>query len=176
MSFNKVVLMGNVTADPDLRYLPSQAEVVNFALALNHKWKDRSGVMQEDVSFIDCVAWGATASLIGKYFTKGKPMMIEGRLRQSRWQDREGKNRSKVEVVVEKVCFLPGGGTSGPRFSNQYNGQREQPQRQQQKAHQYVGRNDSQAYEDTPKSEERAPTYEYPQDDYEPPIGEEIPF
>ncbi len=111
MSYNKTVLMGNLTADPELKYTPKGAAVCDFNLAINRKWKDQSGQMQEDVDFIGVIAWGKQAELVAEYFRKGRPLMLEGRLSQESWEDKNtGQKRSKTRVVLEKLVFLPSGG------------------------------------------------------------------
>ena len=116
-SFNKVILLGNLTRDPQLRYLPSQMAVVDFGLATNRKWKTQTGEEREDVLFIDCSAFGRQAEVINEYCRKGRPLFIEGRLKLDTWEDKQGGGkRSKIAVVVENFQLLgsrdgaPGGG------------------------------------------------------------------
>ena len=117
-SFNKVILMGNLTRDPQLKYLPSQTAVVEFGLACNRKFKTQAGEDKEEVTFVDCTAFGKTGELINQYFTKGKPIFIEGRLKFDQWEDKQGGGkRSKLTVVIENFQFVGsregGGGGSG---------------------------------------------------------------
>ena len=119
-NFNKVILAGNLTRDPQLRYLPSQTAVVDFGLAVNHKWRTPQGEDREEVLFIDCSAFGKMAETINKYCQKGKPILVEGRLKYETWDDKEsGGKRSKHKVVVDGFQFLggrdsaPGGGGGG---------------------------------------------------------------
>jgi single-strand DNA-binding protein len=115
--FNKVILMGNLTRDPQLKYLPSQTAVVEFGLAMNRKWKTPQGEDRDEVCFVDCSAFGKQAEVINQYCTKGKPLFIEGRLKYDQWEDKQGGGkRSKMTVVVENFQFLggPGGGAGGP--------------------------------------------------------------
>jgi single-strand DNA-binding protein len=119
-NFNKVILAGNLTRDPQLRYLPSQMAVVDFGLAVNHKWRTAQGEDREEVLFIDCSCFGKQAETINKYCQKGKPILIEGRLKYETWDDKEsGGKRSKHKVVVDGFQFLggrdggPGGGGGG---------------------------------------------------------------
>ena len=118
-NFNKVILAGNMTRDPQLRYLPSQTAVVDFGLAVNHKWRTPQGEDREEVLFIDCTCFGKQAETINKYCQKGKPILIEGRLKYETWDDKEGGKRSKHKVVVDTFQFLggrdggPGGGGGG---------------------------------------------------------------
>ena len=112
--FNKVILMGNLTRDPEVRTTPSGQSVANFSLAVNRTWKDQSGQTQDAVSYIDCVAWGKVGEIIAQYVQKGRPLLVSGRLDQRSWEDKEtGGKRSKVEVVVEDFNFIDGGGNSG---------------------------------------------------------------
>lgn len=117
--FNKVILMGNLTRDPEVRTTPSGQSVANFSLAVNRTWKGQDGQTQENVSYIDCVAWGKTGEIIAQYVQKGRPLLVSGRLDQRSWDDKEsGQKRSKMEVVVEDFNFVAGGaggagGTSG---------------------------------------------------------------
>jgi len=109
-SYNKVILMGNLTRDPQLKYLPSQTAVAEFGLACNRKWKGANGEDREEVTFVDCTAWGKTGEVINQYFTKGKAIFIEGRLKLDQWEDKQGGGkRSKLSVVVENFQFV------GPR-------------------------------------------------------------
>lgn len=107
--FNKVILMGNLTRDPETRQTPNGQSVTNFGIAVNRTWKGQDGSMQEQVSFIDCVAWGRTGEVIAQYMQKGRPILVSGRLDQRSW-DQDGQKRSKVEVVVEDFNFIGGGG------------------------------------------------------------------
>jgi|SRR5688572_6981119 single-strand DNA-binding protein len=111
--FNKVILMGNLTRDPEVRTTPSGQSVANFSLAVNRTWKGQDGSTQENVSYIDCVAWGKTGEIIAQYVQKGRPLLVSGRLDQRSWEQ-DGQKRSKVEVVVEDFNFVAGGtGGSG---------------------------------------------------------------
>ncbi len=108
-SFNKVILMGNLTRDPQLSYLPSQTAVVDFGLAVNRKWKSKDGQSKEEVCFVDCQAFGRTGENINKYMSKGKPIFVEGRLVFDSWTAQDGTKRNKHKVVVENFQFLPSG-------------------------------------------------------------------
>lgn len=112
-NFNKVLLMGNLTRDPQLSYLPSQTAVVDFGLATNRKYKGQDGSMKEDTCFVDCQAFGKTAENINKYCKKGNPLFVEGRLKFDSWTAQDGTKRSKHRVTVENFQFLSGGGQSG---------------------------------------------------------------
>lgn len=109
MNFNRVIVGGNLTRDPELRYTPQGAPVCNFAMAVNRYWNDRkTGQRQEETSFLDFEAWGKTAELVAQHCKKGRPLLVEGRLKQDRWQDQGGQNRSKVKVVAEQIQFVGG--------------------------------------------------------------------
>jgi len=105
-SYNRVILMGNLTRDPEIKYLPSQTVVCDFALAINRRWKDADGGDHEEVLFIDCAAFGKTGQTIGETLTKGRPIHIEGRLKFEQWEQEDGQRRSKIRVVVEQFRFV----------------------------------------------------------------------
>jgi single-strand DNA-binding protein len=108
--FNKVTLLGNLTRDPETRNTPSGQSVTNFSLAVNRTWKGSDGQQQEAVSYIDCVAWGKAGEIISQYLTKGRPVLVHGRLDQRSWDDKDsGQKRSKIEVVVEDFNFIDSG-------------------------------------------------------------------
>jgi single-strand DNA-binding protein len=113
---NKVILIGNLTRDPQLKYLPSQTAVVEFGLATNRKFKSATGEEREDVCFVDCAAFGRTGEVINQYCQKGKQIYIEGRLKYDSWEDKNGGGkRNKLSVVVESFQFLGApGGRGGP--------------------------------------------------------------
>lgn len=123
--FNKVILMGNLTRDPETRNTPNGQSVTNFSLAVNRTWKGADGQQNEDVSYIDCVAWGKPGEIIAQYLGKGRAVLVSGRLDQRSWDDKDsGQKRSKIEVVVEDFNFVgdgAGGGSEGgsaPRSSS----------------------------------------------------------
>lgn len=105
-NLNKVMLMGNLTRDPELRYTPSNTPVANIGLAVNRRWRNQQGEQQEETTFVDCEAWGRTAEILSQYLKKGRPVYLEGRLRLDQWQDQQGQNRSKLKVVVESFQFI----------------------------------------------------------------------
>ena len=107
-NLNKVMLIGNLTRDVELKQLPSGNPVAQIGLAINRKWKDKAGEDQEEVTFVDCEAWGKTAEIMAKYLAKGKPVFIEGRLKLDSWE-KDGEKRSKMKVVVESFQFLSSG-------------------------------------------------------------------
>jgi len=108
-SFNKVILMGNLTRDPQMKYLPSQTPVVDFGLAVNRRFKTQSGEEREETTFVDCSAFGRQAEVIHQWCTKGKQLFIEGRLKFDTWDDKNGGGkRSKLSVIVETFQFVGG--------------------------------------------------------------------
>lgn len=102
---NNVVLLGNLTRDPELKYTPSGAAICNLTLALNHKYKSGE-TLKEEVSYIDVVVFGKTAEATAEYLNKGSKASVVGRLKQDRWEAEDGKKRSKVRVVADSVKFL----------------------------------------------------------------------
>lgn len=131
-NLNKVLLMGNLTRDPQLRYLPSQMAVADFGLAMNRRWKGPNGEDREEVTYVDCTAWGKTAETINQYFQKGKPIFIEGRLKYDSWEDKQGGGkRSRLLVVVENFQFIGGrdqGGGGASANGGEYEQRRPQGQ------------------------------------------------
>jgi single-strand DNA-binding protein len=109
--FNKVILAGNLTRDPELRYTPGGMAIAKFGLALNRKWKDsQSGEMKEEVTFVDVDAFGKQAETIGNYLKKGRPILVEGRLKLDQWDDKQTQQkRSRLGVVLEAFTFLDSG-------------------------------------------------------------------
>jgi len=153
-NLNEVRLIGNLTRDPELRAIPSGAQIANFGLATNRRFKGQDGVQREEVTFVDITAWGKTAELCGQYLRKGRSVYIGGRLKFESWEDRNtGQKRSKLSVTAENIQFLDGG-------------KREDGQS-------YQG-NQGQAYQ-----REAQPAHAPTQDVYEPPYDEpfdEPPF
>lgn len=106
-SYNKVILMGNLAQDPEYKEISSTNRITNFVVAVNRTWKGPEGEEGKEVSFVDCAAYGARAKAIADYFSKGRPIFIEGRLKQDKWKDKEtGKDRSRIRVVVEQFNFI----------------------------------------------------------------------
>lgn len=105
-SLNRVVLVGNLTRDPDLRSTPSGSSVVSFGLAVNRRWTNRQGERVDGVDYLNIVAWGKLAELCHNYIHKGSPVALEGRLQSRSWETEDGQKRSAVEVVAENVQFL----------------------------------------------------------------------
>ena len=118
-SLNKVLLMGNLTRDPQLSYTPSQTAVVDFGLAVNRRWTSREGEAREETCFVDCRAFGRQAENINKYLTKGRGVFVEGRLTFDSWTAQDGTKRSRHRVTVQNVQFLPSGpaGAEAPQES-----------------------------------------------------------
>ena len=106
--FNKVILMGNLTRDVEVRTTASGQSVANFSLAVSRSWRGQDG-QQQDTSFINCVAWGKVGDIIAQYVHKGSPLLVSGRLDQRSYQDKDGNKRSAVEVVVEDFNFVGSG-------------------------------------------------------------------
>jgi single-strand binding protein len=114
MAFNKVILMGNLTADPEVRTTPSGQSVTSFSLAVNRTFRGSDGNRREETSFINCTAWGNTGETIAKYVGKGRQLLVSGRLQQRSWEDKEtGKRRSAIDVIVEEFSFVNDGRGSG---------------------------------------------------------------
>jgi single-strand DNA-binding protein len=120
-SFNQVILMGNLTRDPELKAIPSGQSVVSFSLALNRSYKDQSGEWKEATDYVDVTAWGPLAERVAQYCQKGKQVLVNGRIQSRSWEQ-DGQKRSKVEVLAQDVTFLGGGqGGSGGGSSNDGN-------------------------------------------------------
>ena len=113
-NFNKVLLIGNLTRDPELKHTPSNQAVATIGLAVNRTYNTKDGEKREETTFVDCEAWGRTAEVMGQYLRKGRPVFLEGRLKLDQWQDRDGNNRSKLKVVIENFQFIDsrGGGNA----------------------------------------------------------------
>lgn len=110
-NFNKVLLMGNLTKDPELRYTPQGVAVVNLRLAVNRKFRDKAQEWKEEVCFITAVVWDKQAENCNQYLHKGSPVFVEGRLQSRSWEDNAGQKRNVIEVRAERVQFL----STGPR-------------------------------------------------------------
>jgi single-strand DNA-binding protein len=124
-SFNQVILMGNLTRDPELRQIPSGQSVCSFSLALNRSFKNKEGDWQEATDYVDIVAWGPLGERVAQYLSKGRPCLVNGRLQSRSWEQ-DGQKRSKLEVVAQDVTFLggPGGGGNG---AGEYSGGSSEP-------------------------------------------------
>ncbi len=112
-SYNKILLMGNLTRDPQLSYTPSQTAVVDFGLATNRRWTSQDGSQRDETCFVDCRAFGRMAENINKFFTKGKPIFLEGRLTYDSWTAQDGTKKSRLRVTVENFQFISSGGGGG---------------------------------------------------------------
>ncbi len=130
-NLNKIMMIGNLTRDPQLSYLPSQTPVVEFGLATNRKWNDKAtGEQREETCFVDCRCYGRQAETINKYMRKGNQIFIEGRLQLDTWTSQEGQKRSKHRVFVQSFQFLGSPGPSRPSASQdapEPSGQAQQP-------------------------------------------------
>src|SRR5580704_16083122 len=113
-SFNKVILAGNLTRDPELRYTPKGSAVAKIGLAVNRTWKNEAGENKEEVTFIDIEAWGRQAEVIAQYMRKGRPLLVEGRLKLDTWEDKNTHQKvSKLKVVLEGFTFIDSKGPDG---------------------------------------------------------------
>ena len=105
MNYNKIILAGNLTRVPQLSYTPSQTPVVDFGMVINRKWKGADGQSGEETCFVSCVAFGKPAETINQYFSKGKPILVEGRLKFEQWEQ-DGQKHSRFKVFVERFTFV----------------------------------------------------------------------
>ena len=118
-NFNKVMLMGNLTRDPEVRYTPKGTALATIGLAVNRTWTTDGGEKKEEVTFVDVEVWGRQAETIGQYLSKGRPLLVEGRLKLDQWDDKEsGQKRSKLTIVYETFQFL-GAPKGNAEFSDQ---------------------------------------------------------
>ncbi|NLS95547.1 MAG: single-stranded DNA-binding protein [Planctomycetaceae bacterium] len=124
-SFNRVILMGNLTRDPEIRYTSGGTAVCDIGLAVNDRRKGADGQWVEETTFVDVTLWGRTAEVAGEYLAKGSPVLIEGRLKLDTWQTNDGQKRSKLHVVCERMQMVgprgagaPGGKAAQPRQQN----------------------------------------------------------
>lgn len=132
-SYNRVILIGNLTRDPELRYIPSGTAVCEIGLAVNDRRKGPNGDWIEETTFVDITLWGRTAEVCSEYCTKGSPLFVEGRLKYDQWE-KEGKKMSKLRVVADKIQFIGSrGGEGGASGGGARGGQagRSRPQQQQ---------------------------------------------
>lgn len=159
-NYNKVILMGNLTRDPEMGYTPNQTPVTNFGLAVNRKYGQH-----EETAFVDCTAFGKTGELVNQFLHKGEAVHCEGRLRYSKWTAQDGSNRSKLEVVVENIHFL----------GNRNNRQQQQPLPPQQPYQTPPPQQQYQAPPSQPQHYQQSPPPPSPQGPPPPPTGN-IPF
>lgn len=120
-SYNKVILVGNLTRDPELRYTPSGTAVTDLGLAVNDRRKSASGEWVDETTFVDVTLWARLAEVAGEYLNKGSSVLIEGRLKLDSWQNNEGQKRSKLKVIGDRMQMLGGkggGGRGGPSGSD----------------------------------------------------------
>lgn len=125
-SFNQVTLMGNLTRDPELRQIPSGQSVCSFSLALNRSFKGSDGNWQEATDYVDVVAWGPLGERVSQYVTKGRPVLVSGRLQSRQWEQ-DGQKRSKLEVIAQDVTFLGGRGDDNNGGGSNYSGNDSSP-------------------------------------------------
>ncbi|MFL2904502.1 MAG: single-stranded DNA-binding protein [Limisphaerales bacterium] len=113
-NYNKVILMGNLTRDPEVRYTSSGTAIAKLGMAINRHWRNQDGQQQEETTFVDVDAFGRQAETIGQYLKKGRPIMVEGRLKLDQWEDKQtGQKRSKMGVTLENFQFLDSRGEGG---------------------------------------------------------------
>lgn len=105
-SFNKVILMGNLTRDPEVRFIPSGTAVADLSLAVNENFKNKTGETVENTVFVDVIVWARQAETCAEYLSKGSPVLVEGRLQMDKWQTKEGESRTKIRVRADRVQFL----------------------------------------------------------------------
>ena len=127
VAINKVMIAGNLTADPQVRFLANEQAVANFSIAINRKFKASDGQMKEEVTFVTCEAWGRTAELVGQYLVKGRSCFIEGRLKLDTYDDKDGQKRQKMKVVAESVRFLDSGNRSNEQAAPASDAQASEP-------------------------------------------------
>ena len=130
-NYNRVILAGNLTRDPQMSYLPSQTPVVEFGLAINRRWRGQDNQQREETCFIDCRTYGKQAETISQYLAKGRPILVEGRLQFDTWEGKDGSRHSKHRVIVERFQFLgtPGaGGQDNRAGQSQVSGNASPPQ------------------------------------------------
>ena len=127
MSFNKIILVGNLGRDPELRYTPQGTPVCSFSMATNERRKDKSGEMQDQTTWFRVTLWGRQAETASQYLTKGRPVYIEGRLRVEEWTDRDGKPRHTLEVHATEMQFIGGGARTEDAMAARASGGGEPP-------------------------------------------------
>lgn len=148
-SFNKVIMLGNLTRDPQLSYTPSQTAVVDFGLAMNRRWVGQDGSQKEETCFVDCRMFGKRAEVINKYLRKGQPLFVEGRLSFESWTAQDGSKRSRHRVTVEEFQFISSG--QGGQGQQQGGGGYSKPNQQSQQQRPQNGYN-AQPSNDVPPS------------------------
>ena len=156
-SFNKVILLGRLTRDPKLSYLPSQTAVCEFSVATSRTYKKQDGSKGEESCFTDCNIVGIRAEVINQYFKKGDPIFVEGRLKLDTWKAQDGSNRSKLRVFVENFEFVGGKGGQGGPQGGQGESQGGQGFAQQNQASQYTKMRTQQQTQETSTSKPESP-------------------
>jgi single-strand DNA-binding protein len=121
-SLNKVLLIGNLTRDPEVRMMSSGRPVCNFGLALNRSYKDSEGNKKEEVTFVDVECFGPRAEAVGRFFSKGRPIFVEGRLKLDQWESKDGEKRSAIRVVLDNFEFVDAGKSESPSPTDQTTG------------------------------------------------------
>ncbi|HUO09508.1 MAG TPA: single-stranded DNA-binding protein [Phycisphaerae bacterium] len=189
-NLNKVLLMGNITRDLELKYMPNQTAVCDIGLAINRTWTGQDGVKKEEVTFVDCTAFGKQAEVLSKYKKKGDPLFVEGRLKLDQWDAQDGTKRYKMRVIIENFQFLNrgqgapgagGGGSYGAEDGGGYGGEapapRQQPRPAGNQPYRQAGRPGAAAPAQRPAA---APNYDAgdaPAPEEAPPLSDEdIPF
>ena len=176
-SFNKVILMGNLTRDPKLSYLPSGTPVCEIGLAVNHVYYDKAtSQKKEKVCFVDCNCFGRSAETLNQYMQKGRPLLVEGRLDLDMWEDPNGNKRSKHRIFIENFTFVGGGGQQG---GGQQGGYQQQQQQQAPQQQQQQGDYQQQAPQQQPPQQppQQQPPQQQPPNAYDAPAGgDDIPF
>lgn len=114
MNINQVTLGGNITRDPELKYSPAGISICTLSIANNRRWKTKDGEKKEEVIFIDCTFFGKTGETVAQYFRKGSRIMVQGRLSQDRWEDKEGRKRTTMKVVCNEFFFVDKGQVPQP--------------------------------------------------------------
>ncbi len=163
-SYNRVILMGNLTRDPEVRFTPGGTPVADIGLAVNRQWFDKNAnERKEEVTFLDVTLWGRTAEIAGEYLSKGRPVLIEGRLQMDSWQDKEtGQNRYKLKIIGESMQMLgtrgEGGGggqrpSGGPHRTQSQPQAQSQPQDAPSHSQESAGRSPDQSFYDSPPAQ-----------------------
>jgi single-strand DNA-binding protein len=129
-NYNKVLLMGNLTRDPELRYTPGGTAVATFGLAVNRRFKRQDGEQVDEVCFVDITAFGRQAEVVSEYLSKGRPVFVEGRLKQDTWEAQDGQKRSKLSVTLEAFQFVGGRQDQVPPDADMQQGQPRAPRPQ----------------------------------------------
>ncbi len=169
-NYNRVILMGNMTRDPQLKYLPNNTAVCEFGMAINRTWRDRDGNQREEVCFVDVAAFARQGEVINQYLSKGRPILVEGRLKYDTWTGQDGQKRSKHSVVVDSFQFVgprEGGGQGGGQGGGGYD-------RAQDGYGQGGGRDQAEPRSAGPPPDSGPPESAAP--DAAPPTGSDIPF